>query len=106
MNALVNTMNNLISVSDFNKGEAGKIFASVKESNIAKLVLRRNEPECVLMSPRNYIEMVQELENLRDYKLAMERIEKCKKTYNMESVLKQNNISQAEIEAAEEVEFE
>lgn len=106
MNAMVNTIENLIPLSEFNKGEAGKIFASVKNSNIAKLVLRRNEPQCVLVSPSNYLEMVKELEDLRDYKMAVERAKNVSEIYSAEEVMKRLNITEKELNDAEDAEFE
>jgi len=106
MDSIVNTINNLISISDFNKGEAGKIFSSVKSTNQPKIVLRRNEPECVLLSPKSYADLMNELEDLRDYKLAVERMASSSKTIPWEEVLKELNISQSEIDEMEDVEFE
>ena len=74
MDAIVRTMNHLVSVSDFNKGAAGAIFSSVKKTGEPKLVLRRNEPECILISPQQYTRLIVELEDLRDYKYAVERL--------------------------------
>jgi len=106
MESIVNTMNNLISVSAFNKGEAGKIFSSVKSTNQAKIVLRRNEPECVLISPASYTEMINELEDLRDYKLAVERLAASEPTISWEEAMKELGITQSDIDEMEDVEFE
>ena len=65
MDAIVSTMNHLVSVSAFNKGAAGAIFSSVKQSGEPKLVLRRNEPECVLISPKEYAKLIEEIEDLK-----------------------------------------
>ena len=74
MDAIAVTLNNIVSVSAFNKGEAGAIFSTVKKSSISKLVMRRKEPECVLVSPSEYSRIIAELEDLRDYKMATERL--------------------------------
>lgn len=74
MDAIIETIRNMVSITDFNKGAAGSIFDSVKQTGVPKLVLKRNEPTCVLVAPKAYINMVEELEDLRDYKLAMERL--------------------------------
>lgn len=42
---------NTISISQFNRGLAGKIFDEVKRYG-AKVVMKNNSPECVLLSPR------------------------------------------------------
>lgn len=46
-----------ISISDFNEGLAGRIFEDVK-SNGTKVVLKNNNPECVLISPEEYSKML------------------------------------------------
>ena len=108
MDAIVSTMNHLVSVSAFNKGAAGAIFSSVKQSGEPKLVLRRNEPECVLISPKEYVKLIEEIEDLRDYRLATERLleNAGKAAIPVEDVLKEDGISQADLDAMEDVEFE
>ena len=61
-------MNSLIPISRFNKGEANKIFEEVRETGF-KIVLKNNTPACVLLTPENYEEM---LEIIEDYKLLIE----------------------------------
>ena len=61
-------MNSLIPISRFNKGEANKIFDEVRETGF-KIVLKNNRPACVLLTPENYEEM---LEIIEDYKLLIE----------------------------------
>lgn len=107
MDVIASMMNNLVSVSDFNKGEAGRIFDAIKKNNIVKLVLKRNEPECVLISPTKYQEMTNELEDLRDYKLAIERMASQNgDTLTLEQILDKYNVSQAQLDEMEDVEFE
>ena len=72
------TIKNLVSFSDFNRGQAGKIFDSVKKTG-AKLVMKNNNPECVLLSPEEYIQMCQDIEDL--YLL----IEAAERTNNIDS---------------------
>ena len=92
MDAIVSTMNHLVSVSAFNKGAAGA----------------RNEPECVLISPKEYAKLIEEIEDLRDYRLATERLleNAGKAAIPVEDVLKEDGISQADLDAMEDVEFE
>ena len=107
MDAIVSTMQHMVSVSAFNKGEAGSIFSSVKKTGEPKLVLRRNEPECVLVSPDAYISLMNELEDLRDYKLAVERLNASKgETIPFADVLKEVGITEADLDKIEDVEFE
>lgn len=108
MNAMVLAMNSLVSISAFNKGDAGKIFSAVKASGLPKIVLRRNEPECVLISPAEYSAMVQELEDLRDYKLAVERLAAVDpgSFSTWQDMLRESGLTQADVDAMEDVELE
>ena len=59
MNALntVNVLDSIIPISQFNKGQANKIFSEVKKAG-TKIVIKNNVPECILMSPQNYQQMM------------------------------------------------
>ena len=95
-------MNSLIPISRFNKGEANKIFEEVRETGF-KIVLKNNTPACVLLTPENYEEM---LEIIEDYKLL---IEAEKRTVNSKiedyiptnSVLSELGINQKELDDVE-----
>ena len=49
-------LENTIPISQFNRGLAGKIFEEVKRYG-AKVVMKNNIPECVLLSPEEYIRL-------------------------------------------------
>ena len=66
--------NRTVSISDFNRGLAGRIFDDVK-SNGSKVVLKNNTPECVLISPDEYTKLIDELEDAKDLMLAKSRLE-------------------------------
>ncbi|MBP5401829.1 MAG: type II toxin-antitoxin system Phd/YefM family antitoxin [Treponema sp.] len=61
MNA-VNVLDAIIPISLFNKGQANKIFADVKKFG-TRIVVKNNAPECILMSPQSYQQMMEEYEN-------------------------------------------
>ena len=61
-------MNSIVPISRFNRGEASKIFDEVHEHGM-KIVLKNNDPTCVLLNPEKYEEMVEALE---DYALYFE----------------------------------
>ena len=63
---------NLVSFSDFNKGQADEIFRSVKKTG-AKLVIKNNVPECVLLSPEEYVRICEDMEDLHLLLEASER---------------------------------
>ena len=52
---IIAAIQNTISISQFNRGLAGKIFQDVKNSG-AKVVMKNNAPECVLLSPDEWLE--------------------------------------------------
>lgn len=63
-----NLLNSIIPITRFNKGEANKIFEEVHQEGI-KIVVKNNKPACVLISPEEYKEIVEMIEN---YNLLME----------------------------------
>ena len=74
MTEIMGAITNTISISMFNKGLAGKIFNEVKEAG-AKVVMKNNTAECVLMSPEEYLNLMEEVENARLLKIAIERMD-------------------------------
>lgn len=108
MDRVAFSMSDLVAISDFNKGEAGHIFQTIKKTKKAKLVLRRNEPECVLISPERYEEIMNELEDLRDYKLAVERTISMNENecISYEEVLDSLNINKEDLEKIDDVDIE
>lgn len=62
-----------ISISLFNRGLAGKIFEDVKQSG-AKVVMKNNVAECVLLSPDEYIRLMDEVNDARLLSIATERL--------------------------------
>ncbi len=71
LNTQVSTMANItsaikdtISISMFNRGLAGKIIEEVKQSG-AKVVMKNNAAECVLMSPEEYLRLMDEVNDAR-----------------------------------------
>lgn len=83
-------LKNMVSFSEFNRGQAGKIFDEVKNKG-TKIVIKNNRPECVLVSVNDYIQMVDEINDAKDFLMAVDRIG----TFgdNLE-----NTISQEEVE--------
>lgn len=69
--------NKTVSISEFNKGFAGRIFDDVI-ANGSKVVLKNNTALCVLISPEDYSKLIEQLEDLKDLSLANERISSSK----------------------------
>lgn len=77
MNFVKDLKNRTVSISDFNKGLAGKIFNDVKK-NGTKVVLKNNSEDCILISPEDYISLLEELEDAKDIIEASKRLEEVK----------------------------
>ena len=107
MENLAPALKNTIPISLFNKGMAGKIFKSVKESG-SKIVMKNNVPECVLLSPKSYLEMTEKVENAELLALAMYRIENgaFKDTRDFNEVMKELHIASEELNDIDESEVE
>ncbi len=56
---ITSAITDTISISLFNMGLAGKIFEEVKQAG-AKVVMKNNTAECVLISPEEYIRMMED----------------------------------------------
>ena len=74
MRSVVSAIQDTIPFSMFNQGLAGKIFSNVKATG-AKVVMKNNRPEVVIVPPEEYVREKEELENLRLLLLAAERME-------------------------------
>ena len=64
MDAIRGAIENTVSISLFNKGLAGRIFEDVKRYG-AKVVMKNNSAECVLMSPEEYVHLMDEVNDAR-----------------------------------------
>ena len=71
---IASAIRDTISISLFNRGLAGKIFEDVKQSG-AKVVMKNNAAECVLMSPDEYLRLMDEVNDARLLAVATERME-------------------------------
>ena len=107
MTTVRSAIENTVSISQFNRGQAGKIFEEVKQSG-AKVVMKNNVPECVLMSPEQYIALLDALEDAKLEALAMERLSHYdpEKTISKEEIDRKYGITQEMLDAMEDVEFE
>ena len=107
MQSVVSTINNTVPISQFNRGLAGKIFTDVK-NNGPKVVMKNNEAEVVIISPEQYIELMDILNDYELLSLAMKRMENYDSSslISEEKVWERLNITQDELDAVGEVEFE
>ena len=71
-----NVLNAIVPISRFNRGEANKIFDEVSQNGF-KIVVKNNNPTCVLLTPERYEELVSAAE---DYALLLEAQSRMKDT--------------------------
>lgn len=104
---ITSAIRDTISISLFNRGLAGKIFEDVKQSG-AKVVMKNNSAECVLMSPDEYVKLMDEVNDARLLSIANERMQNFNPTnlISREDLYKELGITEDDLEAIGEVEFE
>ncbi len=100
-------LQSLVPISQFNKGQAAKIFDRL-HSERELIVLKNNQPSAVILSPEEYKRLT-EIEE--DYFLLLEankRMEddKNNKTISFDTVMNNLGISEAELLEAEDVDIE
>lgn len=102
---MVGAITNTIPISHFNRGLAGKIFEEVKQCG-AKVVMKNNTAECVLVSPEEYVAMMDELNDARLLLLATQRMAKASDPIPAEEVYRDLGITQEELSGYDEVDIE
>lgn len=104
---ILGALKNTVSISLFNKGQASKIFDSVRKTGI-KIVMKNNKPECVLMSPEDYVKMIDQLNDAKLLMLANERMAKVnpEKMITQKEFDEKYGIMESDLQGFDEVEFE
>ena len=100
-------LQSLVPISQFNKGQAAKIFDRL-HSERELIVLKNNQPSAIILSPEEYTRLT-EIEE--DYFLLLEankRIEENgdNKTISIDSVMNNLGISKEELIDADDVDIE
>ena len=104
---IVTAIKDTISISLFNRGLAGKIFEEVKRTG-AKVVMKNNAAECVLLSPDDYVRLMDEVNDARLITLAANRLS----NFDSDSVINEEEMNQKlgvkpeDLKNFEEVELE
>ena len=96
---ILNIMNSMVPISRFNKGEASKIFDEVASSG-TKIVVKNNQPACVLLSPAQYESLMEMLPDSLLYTEAEKRMAANNESGNLshEAVMKELGITQEELD--------
>lgn len=104
---MTDAIKNTVSISLFNRGLAGKIFKEVKVTG-AKVVMKNNTAECVLLSPDEYTHLMDEINDARLLTLADERMQHYHPStvVSGEDVFRNLGMNENDLEGYDEVEFE
>ena len=101
------TLHSLVSISQFSKGQATKVFDRLHEES-QLIVLKNNIPAAVLLSPEEFSRLAEIEENYHLLLLAQERLanNNLDNAIPEADVISSLGITEGEIDAAEDVEFE
>lgn len=107
MSIAYETLNSLVSITQFNKGQASKIFDRLS-SEKQLIVLKNNVPSAVIISPDEYIRLSEIAEDYFLLTEAQERLKnnKGKKNVSYEEVMQNYGLTEEDIENAEDLEIE
>ena len=100
-------LSRLIPITQFNRGQASRIFDRL-HSEPELIVLKNNIPSAVIISPEEYIRLSEVAE---DYSLLTEaqtrlKNNEGKKTLSFDDIMRSFDISEDDIENAEELDIE
>ena len=107
MPTVLSAIKKTVPISQFNRGLAGQIFSDVKASG-SKVVMKNNVAEVVLVPPDEYVEI---MDTINDYLLLTMAVERMS-SYNPDTLISEEEmdkhlgITQDELDAVPEVEFE
>ena len=107
MSSVISAIEKTVPISQFNRGLAGQIFSDVK-NNGSKVVMKNNVAEAVLVSPDEYVEI---MDTINDYLLLTLAVERMS-SYDPDTLISEEEmderlgISQEELDSIGEVEFE
>ena len=73
MSSVVSAIRNTVPITQFNRGLAGQIFEDVKATG-AKVVMKNNSAECVLLSPEEYLHLLDSVNEMKAVVTAVQRL--------------------------------
>ena len=101
MSSVTEFLNGLIPITQFNRGQASRIFDRL-QSEKRLIVLKNNQPAAIILSPEEYTRL-NEMEE--DYYLLLEATERLARnsspTLSTEEVMKELGITEKELEDTE-----
>ena len=105
--SLAMPLNKTVPITAFNRGKAGQIFSEVKKTGMT-VVMKNNEPECVLLSPAQYESLLDAQCDAELYAIAEKRLQSLtpKDMISFDDVWHGAGITRDELERMDEVELE
>lgn len=100
--SVMGAMRSIVPITRFNKGEASRIFDEVKAGS-PKMVLKNNQPVCVLLAPEQYenlIEMLSDQILLEEAESRMERYTP-QDTMTRQEIMESLGITQDELDGVD-----
>ena len=100
-------LNSLSSITQFNKGQASKIFDRLRTER-QLIVLKNNTPSAVILSPEEYERLAEIEEDYQLLLLAQERISRgsLDRAVSFHEAMANLGISETDLNEAEDVEIE
>ena len=100
-------LNSLISITQFNKGQASKIFDRLRTER-QLIVLKNNTPSAVILSPEEYERLAEIEEDYQLLLLAQERLSRGNlgRAVSCHEAMANLGISETDLNEAEDVEIE
>lgn len=106
MSIAYDTLNCLIPITQFNKGQASRIFDRLHTEK-QLIVLKNNAPSAVILSPEEFIRLSEIAEEYYLLTEAQARLQNTNgKTFTFSEVMQECGITEEEIENAEEPDIE
>lgn len=105
--ASANVLNSLVPITQFNKGQASKIFDRLRTQN-RLIVLKNNSPSAVILSPEEYERLSEIEENYQLLLLAQKRMESGSKEHaiTFRDAMDELGISEEELKGEEDIEIQ
>ena len=104
---VISEITNIVPITQFDRGCAEKIFKEVKK-NGTTIVMKNNAAECILLSPDEYVKIMDELNDMRLLAIANQRmLDSDPATWiSDEEMNKRFGISEEDLKGFEEFEIE
>ena len=95
-----NILDSIVPISRFNKGEANKIFFFFLKYG-TRIVVKNNIPECVLMSPQTYQQIMNEYEDAVLLAEAQKRLSQNVEYTDHEDLMKKFGLTESDLNDVE-----